>query len=127
MVCGLILILYTVKPVVSGHSKRRTKFGFKDRLSLNTGQKYCRMLQESILQYFRPALSYHLSLRPLFCLFLRGRLRRVLLYYICSKIFSLFLFLFSNKILVNRTGINKMLVRIANREDPDQTASEEAV
>ena len=41
---------------------------FQDRLSLNVGQKYCRMLQESILQYFRPSLSYHLSLRPLFCL-----------------------------------------------------------
>ena len=25
------------------------------------------MLQESILQYFRPSLSYHMSLRPLFC------------------------------------------------------------
>ena len=42
-------------------------------LSLNAGQKYCRMLQESILQYFRPSLSYHLSLRPLFCLYLSGR------------------------------------------------------
>ena len=31
----------------------------------------------SILQYFRPSLRYHLSLRPLFCLFLSGRLRRV--------------------------------------------------
>ena len=40
-----------------------------------TGQKYCRMLQWSILQYFRPALSYHLSFRTLFCLFLSGRLR----------------------------------------------------
>ena len=29
----------------------------------------------SILQYFRPSLSYHLSLRSLFCLFLSGRLR----------------------------------------------------
>ena len=27
------------------HSKRRTKIGFQDRLSLNAGQKYCRMLQ----------------------------------------------------------------------------------
>ena len=27
----------------------------------------------SILQYFLPSLSYHLSLRPLFCLFLSGR------------------------------------------------------
>ena len=50
-------------------SKRRPKIGFQYRLSLNAGQKYCRMPQESILQYFRPSLSYHLSLRPLFCLF----------------------------------------------------------
>ena len=35
------------------------------------------MLRESILQYFRPSLSYHLPLRPLF---LCGRLRHVLLY-----------------------------------------------
>ena len=42
------------------------------------------------------------------------------------KFLTLF-FLFSNKILVNRAGIHKMVVRIANREDPDQTASSEAV
>ena len=60
--------------------KQRLKKGFKDQLSLNADQKYCRMLQESILQYFRPALSYHLSLRHLFCLFLSGHLRQVLLY-----------------------------------------------
>ena len=30
----------TVKPVLSSHSKR-----IQDRLSLNAGQKYCRMLQ----------------------------------------------------------------------------------
>ena len=45
----------------------------------------------------------------------------------CSKILNAFLFLFSNKILLFRAGIHKMLVRIANREDPEQTASEEAV
>ena len=44
-----------------------------------------------------------------------------------SKILNTFLFLFSTKMLVIRDGINKMLVRIANREDPDQTASSEAV
>ena len=71
----------TVKPVLSGHSKRRPKIGFQDRLLLNAGQKYCRMLQESILQYFWPPLSYHLSLRPLFWLFLSGRLRKVSLYW----------------------------------------------
>ena len=31
------------------------------------------------MQYFRPSLSYHLSLRPLLCLFLSGPLRQVLL------------------------------------------------
>ena len=36
--------------------------------------------QESILQYFRPSLSYQLSLRPLFCLSSSGCLRQVLLY-----------------------------------------------
>ena len=37
--------------------------------------------------------------------------------------FQTLLFLFSNKMMV----IHKMLIRIANREDPDQTASSEAV
>ena len=45
----------------------------------------------------------------------------------CSKILSSFLFLFSARMWVIRAGIHKMLVRIANREDPDQTASSEAV
>ena len=35
-----------VKSALSGHSKGRTKIGFQDRLSLNAGQKYCRMLGE---------------------------------------------------------------------------------
>ena len=36
----------TVKSVLSSHStKRRQKIGFQDRLLLNAGQKYCRMLQ----------------------------------------------------------------------------------
>ena len=57
--------------------KNRPQIGFG--LSLYAGQKYCRMLQESILQYFWLALSYHLSLRPWFCLFLSGCFRQVLL------------------------------------------------
>ena len=44
-----------------------------------------------------------------------------------SKNSNTFLLLFSNKMLVLGTGIHYMLVRIANREDPDQTASSEAV
>ena len=45
----------------------------------------------------------------------------------CSKILNTFLFLFSNKMLVIGAGIHKLLVRIANREDLDQTASSEAL
>ena len=60
---------YTVKPVLSGHSKK------KDQLSLNAGQKYC------ILQSFWPSLSYHLLLRSIFCSFLSGCLRQVLPYW----------------------------------------------
>ena len=73
---------------ITDHSKRplkkKTKISFHGRLSLNAGQKYYRMLRESILHYFRPSLSYHLSLRPLnyfcICLFLSGCLRQVLMY-----------------------------------------------
>ena len=41
----------------------------------------------------------------------------------CSKISNTFPFLLSYKMLVIRAGIHKMLVRIANREYSDQTAS----
>ena len=37
-------IVITVKPVLRAHSKR-PKIGFQALLSLNAGQKYCRMLQ----------------------------------------------------------------------------------
>ena len=57
-------------------TKNRQNKGFKDPLSLNAGQKYCRI--EHSLQYFRPSLSYHLSLRSLFCLFLSVRFTQIL-------------------------------------------------
>ena len=61
-----ILEVCTVKPVLGGHSKNRPKIGFKSDYRLmqvksNKGRKYCRMLSWSILQYFRPLLSYHIS------------------------------------------------------------------
>ena len=39
------------------------------------------------------------------------------------KNLNIFLFLFLNKMLVFRAESQKMLVKIANREDPDRTAS----
>ena len=37
--------IYTIEPVLSGHSKEDQKLFFQDPLSLNAGQKYSRMLQ----------------------------------------------------------------------------------
>ena len=61
------------------HCKKKTQIGFQDQLSLNAGQKYCRMLQGKHSAILQPSLSYHLSLRSLFCLFLSGRFTQVLL------------------------------------------------
>ena len=44
-------------------------FPLQDQLSLNAGQKYCRMLQGEHSEYFRPSLSYHLSLRSFLSIF----------------------------------------------------------
>ena len=41
--------------------------------------------KRSILQYFRPSLSYHLLLRALLCLLLSGRFTQVLLYLHCTS------------------------------------------
>ena len=45
----------------------------------------------------------------------------------CSKISNIFHFLLSKKSWAIRAGIHKLFDRIPNREDPDQTASSEAV
>ena len=49
---------HTVKLVLSSHSDKN---GLKYKYELNANRKYCRMLQESILQYFGPALRDNLS------------------------------------------------------------------
>ena len=76
---------------VSWYSKtcaKRPKIVFKDQLSLNAGKSIAECSKGSILQYFRPSLSYHLSLRSLFCLFLSGRVTQVLLYIQSDNMFS---------------------------------------
>ena len=52
------------------------------KMVCNTDYRFMQVksiVEESILQYFRPSLSYHLPLRPLFCIFLSGCLKQVLL------------------------------------------------
>ena len=80
---GYLCSLYIYsKTSVKWPLSKRPNIGFHDQLSLNAGQKYCRMLQGGggILQYVQPSLSYHLSLRSVFCLFLAYRFTQVLLY-----------------------------------------------
>ena len=60
----------TVKPGLSSHSKRRPKFGFQDRLSLNAGQKYCRMLQgEHSAIVLLTFIKLPFAKKTLFCIF----------------------------------------------------------
>ena len=62
--------IYTVKSVLSGHSKRRQKMVFKTDVRLMQVNSIAEYSKGSILQYFRSSLSYHLTLRSLFCPFL---------------------------------------------------------
>ena len=62
----------TVKPVLSVHSKRRPKLVFKTDYRLMQVKSIAECSKGSILQYFRPSLSFHLPFKTLFCLFLSG-------------------------------------------------------
>ena len=57
---------------------KRPKIGFQDQLSLKVGQ-ITECSKGSILQYFRPSISYHSSLRSLFGLILSEHFTQVLL------------------------------------------------
>ena len=71
------------KTCLKSHSQKEQKLGFKTDYGLMPG----------LMQVKSIAECYHLSLRPLSCLFLSDRFRQVLLYhkvskhfYICMKI-----------------------------------------
>ena len=57
------------KTCVKRPLSRRPQIGFQDQLMLNAGQSIAECSEGSILQYFRPSLSYHLSLRYFFFIF----------------------------------------------------------
>ena len=116
--------LFVIHCTSCSHSKRRQKIVFKTDYHLMQVKSIAEYFKGSILQYFRPSLSYHWPLRPLFCLFLSGRLRQVLLYGKCSKIFNTHLL---PKDLVIRSRVHRILAGIANGEDLDQTASSRAI
>ena len=70
---------------------KRPKLAFKTNYCLMQVKSISEWFKASILQSFRPSLSYHLSLRPLFCLFLSGRFTQGLLYYIITNTKAVFL------------------------------------
>ena len=56
------------------------KLVFKTNYPLMQVKSIAECAKGSILQYFRPSISYHLSLRSLFCLFVSGSFIQVLLH-----------------------------------------------
>ena len=67
----------TIKPVLRGHSK----IGFQYQLTLNAGQKYCRMLLLEHSAMFSTFIKLPFSIKTfVFDYFLSGHLRQVLLY-----------------------------------------------
>ena len=59
---------------------KRPKIGFQDQLSLNAGQKYCRMVQGGHSAILLTFIKLPLAIKILFCLFLTGHFTQVLLY-----------------------------------------------
>ena len=70
----------TVKPVQNGYTKKDPKLVFKTNTRLMQVKSIAECSKGSILHYFRPSLSYHLSLRSLFCLFFSGHFTQVFAY-----------------------------------------------
>ena len=70
--------LNTVDNLQVNYSKTCVKRSLSKRQKLVFKTNY--HLMRNFLQYFRLSLSYHLSLRSLFCLFLGGCFIQVLLY-----------------------------------------------
>ena len=74
----------TVKPVLSDHSKRRPKIVIQDRLSLNAGHKYCRMLQGEHSAILSTFSKLPFVIKIFVSSILSGCLRQVLLYLLLS-------------------------------------------
>ena len=65
--------------IVKPECVKRPKMVFKTDNRLMPVTSIAECSKGNILQYFRPSFSYQLSLRSLFCLFLKGRFRQDLL------------------------------------------------
>ena len=75
---GPCFVMYS-QTCKNDHSQKDQKLVFNTNYCLMQVKSIAECSMGSILQYFRPSLSYHLSLRSLFCLFLSGHFTQVLL------------------------------------------------
>ena len=75
---------HKVKPVLSGHSKKKTSYCLMQVKSIAECSK------GSILQFFWPSLSYHLLLRSLFCLFFERLLLKTCFTVLTTNMYFLF-------------------------------------
>ena len=81
---GKLFVHYTTaapKTCLKRPLKKKTRIGFQDQLSLNAGQKYCRMLQGGHSSILSTCIKLPFVLK-VFVLSI-GRLRQVLLYTFC--------------------------------------------
>ena len=67
--------------MLNSHSQKDQKLFFKTNYRLMQVKSIAECSKWSILQYFWPSFSFHLSLRSLFCLLLSGRFTQGLLYW----------------------------------------------
>ena len=75
--CSMIVVQLNLSKTAT---LKHTKNGFQDKLSLNAGQKFCRMPQceqSAILPKF---IKLPFAIKIFVCLLLSARLRQVLLY-----------------------------------------------
>ena len=73
----ILSLWWTIEKLCKTATLKKTENWFQDQLSLNAGKSIAECSKGSILQYFPPSLSYRLSLRSSFFLFLNGRFTQV--------------------------------------------------
>ena len=71
---------YYSKTCLKQPLSKRPKMGFQDQLSLNAGQKYCRMLEGEHSAILSICIKETHGFKTFSCPFLSGRLRQVSLY-----------------------------------------------
>ena len=65
------------KACVKQPLSKSPQIGFQDQLSLNAGQKYCRMLQGEHSAILSPFIKLPFAIKIFFCLFLSGHFTQV--------------------------------------------------